>query len=313
MTGLPLLRFSPQFRDYVWGGARLRPGMRTAEAWVIYEHNPVAGGALQGHTLGELAGQYGEALLGQKAVARTGRRFPLLIKLLDIAQWLSVQVHPNDQQAARLEGPGQFGKTEAWHLLEADPGASLLAGVRPGTTAEGLAEAMHNGTVTNLLQEISAHAGDTLFISPGTLHALGPGLLIYEVQQSSDLTYRVFDWNRPLTGSRVLHIDKSLAVANPAVVVDPFPLPAQGDGDLQILASCEYFTLEMLAAQQQAIDQDTAGETFHALTIIEGRALVRCGEETVNLGPLESILVPASSGAYRILPETPYRMLKASC
>ena len=120
----------------MWGGDRLRPGHNpTAEAWVIWENDRIETGPLAGKTLGEAAQEFGSALLGQKAVARTGMRFPLLIKLLDCAQWLSLQVHPNDEQALRLEGPGQFGKTEAWHVLEAQAGATLIAGVKPGTGA----------------------------------------------------------------------------------------------------------------------------------------------------------------------------------
>ena len=118
-----LLQLVPEYRDYVWGGQRLRPGTLTAEAWVVYENDRIANGPLAGKTLGEAAQELGADLLGENPVKRTGTRFPVLIKLLDCNEWLSVQVHPNDEQAAQMEGPDQFGKTEAWYILEAQADA----------------------------------------------------------------------------------------------------------------------------------------------------------------------------------------------
>ncbi len=210
-----LLQLIPEYRDYVWGGQRLRPGTLTAEAWIVYEGDRVANGPLQGKTLAEVAQQLGADLLGQNAMTRTGTRFPLLVKILDCNDWLSVQVHPNDEQARRMEGPDQFGKTEAWHILGAADDAQLIAGVKEGTTAEALAAAIRNGTIVDHVQYHTAHTGDTIFMPAGTLHALGPGLLVYEVQQTSDITYRIFDWNRPASAGRALHLEQSVAVTNP--------------------------------------------------------------------------------------------------
>src|SRR5690242_6726517 len=132
MTLNSFLKLEPVYRDYVWGGDRLRPGHApTAEAWVVWEGDHIESGPLTGRPLGEAAAEHGQALLGRKAVAKTGDRFPLLIKLLDCAQWLSLQVHPNDALAVKLEGVGQFGKTEAWHVLDAKPDAKLIAGLKP--------------------------------------------------------------------------------------------------------------------------------------------------------------------------------------
>ena len=129
------LQLIPEFREYVWGGQRLRPGQVTAEAWVLYEGNRIAGGEAAGLTLAQLVEQYGAALLGHAGAQRAGGRFPLLVKLLDCAQWLSLQVHPNDAQAVELEGAGQNGKTEAWHILQAGEGAQIIAGMRAGGRA----------------------------------------------------------------------------------------------------------------------------------------------------------------------------------
>ncbi|MBI3161203.1 MAG: class I mannose-6-phosphate isomerase, partial [Chloroflexi bacterium] len=228
---LPFLKLAPEYRDYVWGGDRLRLGhVPTAEAWVVYEQDRIETGSLAGKTLGDVANEFGAELLGEKSITRTGRRFPLLIKLLDCAEWLSLQVHPNDEQAARLEGPGHFGKTEAWHVLDAQPDSKLIAGLKPNTDAEQLAESIRNGAVIDHVQYTAVSQGDTIFMPAGTLHALGPGLLVYEVQQASDLTYRVYDWGRPETETRKLHIEKSIAVARPGFAAPITPLPNCGDG-----------------------------------------------------------------------------------
>ena len=321
---LPILQLQPSYRDYVWGGQRLRPGQQTAEQWAVYEGNVVAhqrtersersqrSDRFAGHTLAELAAEYGSALLGQTAFARTGARFPLLIKLLDCAQWLSVQVHPNDEQAVALEGRGHFGKTEAWHVLDAAASAQLIAGVEPGLDAETLAAAIRDGRILDHLQYRQVGAGDTVFMPAGAIHALGPGLLIYEVQQTSDITYRVYDWGRPQTGGRVLHIDKSIAVANPGADTPLLPPPALGDGDLATLVHCPYFTLALAASQTRPLALDTGGEAFHALTVIEGCAKVVAGEDAVTLRPYETAVVPAASGAYEVRPLGGFRLLKAS-
>ncbi len=306
------LQLEPQYRDYVWGGQRLRPGVLTAEAWIIYEGDKIAAGPFAGRTLADLAAEYSAALLGQRAVARSGSRPPLLIKLLDCAQWLSLQVHPNDEQAARLEGPGQFGKTEAWYVLDAAPDAQLIAGMKPGTTADALAQAIRQGTILDCVQYLPVHTGDTIPLNAGTIHALGPGLLIYEVQQTSDLTYRVFDWNRPPTAGRALHIDKSLAVADPNAGAQAKPSPALGDGERQVLIQSPYFTLELIAAQRRAFNLDTRGESFHALTVIDGSAEIITAGNGMTLIRFESVLVPAACGTYRVLPLGHFRMLKSS-
>ncbi len=309
-----LLQLIPEYRDYVWGGQRLRPGMLTAEAWIVYEGDRIANGWLQGKTLAEAAQQLGVELLGQNAVRRTSTRFPLLIKILDCNDWLSVQVHPNDEQARRMEGPDQFGKTEAWHILEASEGAQLIAGVKEGTTVEALAAAIRNGTIVDQVQYHSAHAGDSIFMPAGTLHALGPGFLVYEVQQTSNITYRIFDWNRPASAGRALHIEQAVAVTNPRGTGKIQPIGDLRPDDQRQLIQCPYFTLEILAAQSQSVMLDTRGESFHAITIIEGQGVIECGDERINLQRFDTVLVAARAGAYHLRPIGPQgvRALKAS-
>jgi mannose-6-phosphate isomerase len=307
------LKLTSAYRDYVWGGERLRPGhYPTAEAWVVWEEDVIESGALAGKTLGETAEQFGEALLGAKAMSRTGTRFPLLIKLLDCAQWLSLQVHPNDKQAVELEGPNQFGKTEAWHILDSEPDAKLVAGLKPNTSPEALAESIRNGTVTEYLQYANVKQGDTIFMPAGTLHALGPGLLVYEVQQTSDWTYRVYDWGRPATETRPLHIEKSIHVTRADFTAPITPPPATGDGTRHTLVECDYFTLELLSAQNKSIELDTKGETFHAITVIEGRAVLQTETISVELDRFQTAVVPAEMKRYQFRPLEKCRALKSS-
>ena len=316
MTDISLnafLKLSPAYRDYVWGGEKLRPGhYPTAEAWVVWEDDVIETGTFAGRTLGEVAKQFGEAFLGSKATTQTGTRFPLLIKLLDCAQWLSLQVHPNNEQAVTLEGPGQFGKTEAWHILASEPDAKLIAGLQAGTSAETLSASIKNGTVIDHVQYAEVKQGDTVFMPAGTLHALGPGLLVYEVQQTSDWTYRVYDWGRPATEKRPLHIEKSIAVTRADFIAPVIPEPETGDGTRHRLVECEFFTLEMLSAVSNSIDLDTNGETFHAITVIEGKALLKSGDEQVKLDKFQTAVVPAQVGAYHFQPLTICRALKSS-
>jgi len=308
------LKLAPSYRDYVWGGEKLRPGhYPTAEAWVVWEDDVIESGELAGKTLGEAANQFGESLLGAKPTARTGTRFPLLIKLLDCAQWLSLQVHPNDEQVVELEGAGQFGKTEAWYVLDSEPDAKLIAGLKPNTSPEALAESIRNGTIIDHVQYANVKGGDTVFMPAGTLHALGPGLLIYEVQQTSDWTYRVYDWGRPATENRPLHIEKSVQVARADFTAPVTPMPDTGDGTCHTLVQCDYFTLELLSAQTRPVKLDTKGESFHAITVIEGRAILQSEEGvSVELDRFQTAVVPSEMRRYQFHPLTNCKALKSS-
>ena len=306
------LKLTPSYRDYVWGGDRLRPDhYPTAEAWVVWEGDVIESGPLAGKTLDEAAQEYGEALLGTKTTSRTGRRFPLLIKLLDCAQWLSLQVHPNNELAVELEGPDQFGKTEAWHILDAEPDAKLIAGLKPNTPPDQLAQAIREGTVIDYVQYVNVKQGDTVFMPAGTLHALGPGLLVYEVQQTSDWTYRVYDWDRPASEKRPLHIDKSIRATRADFRAPIIPLPATGDGTRHVLVESEYFILELLSAKSNVIELNTKGETFHAITVIEGKATLKTGGETLQIDRFHTAIVPAQVGGYQFQPLTDCRALKS--
>lgn len=314
MNPLPgVLRLETRFHERVWGGQRIKShDPPIGEAWLVFEDNLITGDAFPGQTLADLAAQYGEALIGRRATPGTGDRFPLLIKLLDTADWLSIQVHPDDEAAARLEGPGFSGKTEAWHILHAAPGARLITGFNQVLANDALAAAIREGSISDHARYTPVSRGDTLFIPARTLHALGPGLLVYEVQQTSDLTYRVFDWNRPSTAGREIHIDQSLAVLDPTSRGDIRSLSARGSNLHERLLECAYFVLELLGSGQEPVRLDTAGASFHALTVIEGQTTLSAAGTEEMLALWDTAVVPACIGSYELRSEGGFKALKAS-
>lgn len=306
---------APEYRDYVWGGSKLRPQIvPTAEAWIIFAGNRVQTGPYAGRALSDLSSEFSVDLLGTRAVTQTGTRFPVLVKILDCAQWLSLQVHPNDEQAQRLEGEGFVGKTEAWHVLEAEPNAKLVAGIKPNISAEQLTSAIHGKSeaILDLVEMVEVKAGDTLFMNPGTIHALGPGLLIYEIQQTSDITYRVYDWGRPETEKRKLHTEKAIEVSNPNAVSLVVKPPQMNDGEVLTLTHCEYFNLDAIRLEEKTVSLDTKGESFHGLTVIEGQVQVSAQGEAFVLNKFDTLLIPACCGTYQVRPLQKSRVLKGS-
>jgi mannose-6-phosphate isomerase len=298
-----LYALEPQTRERVWGGQRLKPHQPPiGEIWCAYGQSRVQNGQAAGRTVDDLTSELGPAFVGGVVASRFRGTFPLLIKLLDCADWLSVQVHPNDEQAVRLEGPGHRGKTEAWHFIEAASGATILAGVRPGTSRDELVHAIRSGRILDVSPSIAVHTGETYLLHAGTMHALGPGLVLYEVQQSSDITYRVYDWDRPASAGRELHIEQAIAVTDPQrQAIRTWP-PASDDGSASIAVGCSYFVLDVVNVADIAATGDTEGKTCHLLTVKSGSVDVISGEEVVRLGAFETAMIAGSAGAYAIRP-----------
>lgn len=298
---LPAFRLETDHRARVWGGRRLRSCAEPiGEAWVVYEQNRVLDGPFAGRSLAELAARAGADLLGEPVVAHTGLRFPVLIKLLDTTDWLSVQVHPNNQDARRLEGEDTWGKAEAWHILDAEPEARVVTGLRPGTDQTQLADAVRGSGFEELLTYATVAPGDTIDVPPGQLHALGPGLLLYELQQTSDITYRVYDWQRPSQNGRALHVEQSLAVVDPTLTATPMPAPVAPDGVQVQLLENELFRLSALRVQRPPIEIATERRSFHALTAIDGPLLASGEDWGFSLSAWDTLVVPASTGAYTL-------------
>ncbi|NOY41155.1 MAG: class I mannose-6-phosphate isomerase [Planctomycetes bacterium] len=295
------LRFQPLFRRYLWGGRRLATvlgksigvGDDYAESWEVVDHGQdqsvVLSGPAAGKTLREIVSGHAVELLGQHA---DETQFPLLFKFLDCNRALSVQVHPNDEQGAKLVPP-DLGKTEAWIVLAADPGSKVYAGLKPDVTREALRSALEAGTCDACLHEFEPQVGDCIFIEAGTVHALGAGLLIAEIQQASDTTFRLFDWNRVGADGnpRQLHVDESLATIDfsrgPVVPQQPI---STGRAGRQRLVDCDKFVLDR--CHGNAAQTFGGDDRFHLLAILEG-AVEIAGEKFVAG---ETCLLPAAAG-----------------
>lgn len=314
------LRFEPIFKNNLWGGQRLpaflhRPRPTNAaigEAWVLSDvdgsESRVSNGPLAGTTLRELLAEKPERILG--AAPRIHGRFPLLLKFIDARQELSVQVHPNDDQAAaRL--PGSNGKTEAWVIVEANPASSrLYAGFQPGTTAARFQEALASRTAPATLHSFVPQRGDCVFLEAGIVHAIGADILLFEVQQTSDITYRLYDWDRvdAKTGlPRELHVAEGLAVANfaagPCHPVTPTVIDdAEAGMRRERLAACRYFTLDRIVAERR-FSVGAAGQC-RMLVVLEadGPSELEGNPDAAALVRGDVVLIPAEVGECSVLP-----------
>jgi mannose-6-phosphate isomerase len=318
MPSLYPLRFKPLFRRYLWGGRRLGtvlnkpigPGDDYAESWEIVDHgrdqSVVECGPLRDMSLGELGTQYGPELFGRHAPQGS---FPLLFKFLDATRVLSVQVHPNDAQAARLDPP-DLGKTEAWFVIHADPGSLIYAGLGAGVDRQAFQAAIDAGQTESCLHRFPVQAGDCVFIPAGTVHALGAGLVIAEIQQASDTTFRLFDWNR--VGSdgrpRPLHIQAGLDVIDfeRGPVQRQVPQPTASPS-VQRLVACSKFVLD----RRQLRQAETIGGDgrFHVLAVLEGCVVLADAPSEEPLERGQTLLLPAAIGATLVTPRAPATLL----
>lgn len=300
----PLL-LDPALHVKVWGGRKLETLMHKTlptdepygESWEMHDTARIANGALAGQTVAEVLGAYGHDLVGVRNDPAEG--MPLLAKILDANDWLSIQVHPNDEQAKRLENDPR-GKTEAWYVIAAEPGAKLVIGVQPGTTKAQMSAAIRDNTLEDLVVYAEVKPGDLLFVAANTVHALGPGILIYEIQQSSDITYRLYDWGRmDLNGKpRTLHIDKGVEVSR----LDSLPTIQHLGEDTSpevVIVESPYFHTRLHRLNGHTINLNTDG-VFHILTCIEGEATVAAHGDEVPLTTGRSILIPAALDAYTL-------------
>jgi mannose-6-phosphate isomerase len=304
------LTFDPIFKDYVWGGRNLAdklgreiPDGIIAESWEIAAHpdgsSVVNAGPLRGKTLPEVQELLGLDLVGTRnaAMLELGR-FPLLIKLLDANRWLSIQVHPDDDYG--LANEDDLGKTEMWVVLHAEPGAELIYGFKAGVTKETFAEAIANGTVEDWLHRVPVAAGDVIFVPAGTVHALGPGVIVAEIQQNSNTTYRIYDWGRP----RPIHVEQSLDVLNfdlvePAALA-PTVLESNGIRR-EAIGDCAYFRTERLYLPAGgAFSGRCDGSTFEIWAILEGEAVVSWAGEPVTVSSVGWVLLPAALGDFQV-------------
>ena len=296
-------RLTPACKDYLWGGTRLKTayGKRTAlpvlaESWELSAHpdgdGVIACGEYAGTPFSRFAAEHPEALGKNCAGAK---EFPILLKLIDAAQFLSIQVHPDDGYARRVEG-GQ-GKTEMWYIVDCEPDAFLYFGFEREISAEEMRRRIADHTITEVLHRAPVHRGDVFFI--------GAGILLAEIQQNSNTTYRVYDFGRVGADGkpRALHVDKALDVTlrRPADADAPGagPLAEKADYRLRRLAKCNYFTVDALALSGRFCREMT-GDSFLSVLCTEGEASLSCGGEAFPLRAGESLFVPADAPGFTL-------------
>ncbi len=310
------LRLEPIYRQYIWGGNRfasvldrdLDSTQTYAESWEVVDHgndqSVVQNGLMRGITLHELLMIYGPELVGYKAFARLMAnpiyRFPLLLKYLDAKSNLSLQVHPDNRLAAE-HNPPDLGKTEAWVVLDAEPGAKIYAGLKPGVDRARLEKSLRDGDCVDLFHQFDARPGDAVLIPAGTVHALGQGCLVAEIQQSSDITYRLYDWDRVDDDGnrRPLHIEQGLD----AIDFDRGPIrPVRSEGtESERLIECEEFSLV-----RHRIDKKTVfggRDSFRIFTVLDGTVSIQPDPVKLPLSRGQTVLIPAGLGEVEVTPD----------
>lgn len=302
---MAILKLKPSCKDYLWGGTKLRTefGIKSeketlAESWELSCHpdgpSYIANGEDAGKTLEEYIEIHGKEILGTDCEAF--KQFPVLIKFIDAKKDLSIQVHPDNKYA--LKNEGQYGKTEMWYVVEAEEGASLYYGFSREVSEEEFEKRIADHTLTEVLNKVQIHKGDVLFIDPGTIHAIGAGCLIAEIQQNSNVTYRVYDYGRkgPDGKERELHVEKALQVT------DREPAEENRDFGLHV-ASCKYFTVDKVILdgfRRKKLTGEADTSSFVSMLILCGEGKISAGGETVTVKKGDSIFITAETGEYEM-------------
>ncbi len=309
---MSVIRLTAHCTDYLWGGNRLREEYgkvmdsdKIAESWELSCHKDgqsiVATGEHTGNTLSEYIAAKGNAVLGMNC--ERFEYFPILIKLIDAKDNLSVQVHPSNDYAMRVEG--EYGKTEMWYIVDCSEGAELLYGFKHEISKDEFVERIQNNTLLEVTNNVPVHKGDVFFIEAGTLHAIGKGILIAEIQQNSNTTYRIYDYGRVGADGkpRQLHVDKAVEVTE--LVPPKYPTTAQGTpsavegGKITLLRSCEYFNVNK-AELDGTMTFTADSKSFNSILVLDGECTVCAGEECVTAKKGDSIFVDAGTGAYTV-------------
>ena len=313
----PMLQ-DPVLKPTIWGGQKLRAlygkpvagDQKIGESWEVADHphgtSRVAAGPLKGRSLRQIVESHGEELFGEPVPPQWRGRFPLLVKIIDAADNLSIQVHPDDAYIAE-HGIDDYGKTECWVILQADPGARLITGVQPGVDREEFRKAAAAGQLEGMLIEQQVQAGDFLFIPAGRLHAIGAGIVLAEFQQPSDTTYRVYDWGRvDMSGkSRELHLDQAVEcisfdgdfpeAGGPGIVSD------EGGVRAESLVECDKFYLHRATVERATLERKL-DRGFECAMIVEGEGVLSAvhGGPPLKVSAGRTVLVPAVVGDYEI-------------
>ncbi len=309
---MSIIKLTAHCTDYIWGGNRLREEYgktmdsdKIAESWELSCHKDgksvVSSGEYAGKTLPEYIEAKGNAVLGTNC--ERFEYFPILIKLIDAKDNLSVQVHPSNDYAMRVEG--EYGKTEMWYIVDCEEGAELLYGFKHEISSEEFAQRIADNTLLEVTNNVPVHKGDVFFIEAGTLHAIGKGILIAEIQQNSNTTYRIYDYGRVGADGkpRPLHVEKACEVTE--LVPPKYPTTAQGEpvkvngGTMTLLRSCEYFNVNKLELED-TVTLTASDKSFNSILVLDGKCVVSCGGEVIEAQKGDSIFVDAGTGDYTI-------------
>ncbi len=307
-----MIKLIPAYKDYLWGGTQLRTLYGkdcdleiVAESWELSTHpngeSIVANGEFEGKVLSEYIKAHGKKVLGTRCPVEND--LPILIKFIDAKQSLSIQVHPDDEYSQKYEG--DFGKTEMWYIVEAEPGAKLVYGFNKDLTQEEFRTHIENNTLTEVMNYVPVQKGDAFFIEAGTLHAIGEGIIIAEIQQRSDVTYRVYDFGRlGVDGQpRELHVEKSLEVTKLEKATSDkvnYVWEDCQNGKIAELANCKYFHVDALELNGEVV-RNVGEESFEAVMVLEGSIEVIGNEEKFVINKGETIFVPANYGKYSLV------------
>ncbi len=302
-------KLKPAFKDYIWGGTKLRDDFgkdcdldKVAESWELSCHKDgnsvVVGGEFDGLTLAEYIEKNGRQVLGTNC--DKFENFPILIKLIDAKDNLSVQVHPSNEYALRVEG--EYGKTEMWYIVDCDEGASLLYGFKNEISKEEFAQRIADNTLLEVTNSVPVRKGDVFFIEAGTLHAIGKRILIAEIQQNSNTTYRIYDYGRVGNDGkpRELHVEKAkdVTVLGPAKQYPETETESFDGYSKKLMSSCDYFTTYVLDVESRA-ELKADDKSFNSILVLEGEGKLVCNEE-LSFKKGDSIFVPANAGDYTI-------------
>jgi mannose-6-phosphate isomerase len=297
------LQFEPILKERIWGGTKLRTYLNkpitsdiTGESWEIStvenDVSIVANGSLKGKSLNDLINEFPEAVLGIKVYEQFGKQFPLLFKYLDAREDLSIQLHPNDELAKKRHN--SFGKTEMWYVMQADEDARLIVGFKEKSSPEEYLEHIHNKTIVAILDSKKVKTGDVFFLATGTIHAIGAGIVVAEIQQTSDITYRIYDFDRiDADGNkRELHVDLSLEAIN-YETVDAKKDYSKVENTSNEVVNCQYFTTNFIP-----LDGNTKvykhGESFTVYMCVDGEFQLSIDTEVYTYQKGDTVLFPAS-------------------
>ncbi|MGN0594129.1 MAG: type I phosphomannose isomerase catalytic subunit [Hominimerdicola sp.] len=306
---MSVIKLKPAFKDYLWGGTRLRDEYgkncdfdKVAESWELSCHKDgnsiVANGECAGMTLAEYIEKNGKSVLGTNC--EKFENFPILIKLIDAKDNLSVQVHPNNEYAMRVEG--EYGKTEMWYIVDCDEGATLLYGFKNEISKDEFAERIANNTLLEVTNAVPVKKGDVFFIEAGTLHAIGKGILIAEIQQNSNTTYRIYDYGRVGKDGkpRELHVEKAKDVTTlgPAKAYPETPVEQKDGYTIKLLSKCDYFTTYRVNVESKAV-LEADEKSFNSILVLDGEPEI-ITDDAVKAKKGDSVFVTAGTGKYTI-------------